>query len=138
MMLKIFWVSLLLASPLISFSQKIAPHLSPRKDTHSLSANFAELRSDHFHSGIDIKTQGVVGKEVVASADGYVYRIGVAPAVSAMHCISDIPQVIVPFMHLDRFIPEIEHYVTNEQYSRRTFALISIRLPVCSPSSRAI
>lgn len=40
-----------------------------------LSGNFAELRTDHFHSGIDIKTQGVTGKEVHAIEDGYVSRI---------------------------------------------------------------
>ena len=40
-----------------------------------LSGNFAELRADHFHSGIDLKTQGVTGKKVHAIEDGYVSRI---------------------------------------------------------------
>ena len=44
-----------------------------------LSATFAELRPNHLHSGIDIKTQGVEGKAVYAVADGYVSRIGVSP-----------------------------------------------------------
>lgn len=125
MMLKIFWVSLLLASPLISFSQKDSTtFISPVKIPILLSANFAELRNDHFHSGIDIKTQGVVGKEVVAAADGYVYRIGVAASGfgNALYIRHPSGHSTV-YAHLDRFIPEIEHYVTNEQYSRRTFAL---------------
>ncbi len=42
--------------------------ISPVKIPLALSANFGELRIDHFHSGIDIKTQGVTGKEVVAAA----------------------------------------------------------------------
>jgi len=53
--------------------------ISPVKIPLLLSANFGELRLDHFHSGIDIKTQGVTGKEVVSAADGYVYRISVSP-----------------------------------------------------------
>ena len=40
-----------------------------------LAGNFGELRSNHFHAGIDIKTQGVIGKNVYATADGYVSRI---------------------------------------------------------------
>ena len=40
-----------------------------------LSGNFGELRSTHFHSGIDIKTQGKTGHNIYAAADGYVSRI---------------------------------------------------------------
>ena len=43
-----------------------------------LSANFMELRTDHFHSGIDIKTQGVEGKKVYSIADGYISRIRIS------------------------------------------------------------
>lgn len=43
------------------------------------SANFGELRPGHFHGGVDIKTDGAVGKELVAVADGYVSRLSVAP-----------------------------------------------------------
>lgn len=45
-----------------------------------LSANYGELRGAHFHSGIDIKTQGVTGKPVLAMADGYVARIEIGRA----------------------------------------------------------
>lgn len=43
-----------------------------------LSGNFGELRSGHFHAGIDIKTQGTSGKNIRAIADGYVSRINVS------------------------------------------------------------
>lgn len=42
-----------------------------------LSGSFGELRSSHFHSGIDIKTQGTIGHNVYAVADGYISRIKV-------------------------------------------------------------
>lgn len=43
------------------------------------SASFGEMRENHFHSGVDIKTDGVEGKAVVAVADGYVSRVSLAP-----------------------------------------------------------
>ena len=42
-----------------------------------LSGNMGELRSSHFHAGLDIKTNGVEGLEVYSAADGYVSRIRV-------------------------------------------------------------
>ena len=40
-----------------------------------LVANFGELRNNHFHGGIDLKTEHVTGKNLLAIADGYVSRI---------------------------------------------------------------
>ena len=44
-----------------------------------LSGNFGELRSNHFHSGIDFKTQGKTGFRIYCAADGYVSRVLVSP-----------------------------------------------------------
>ena len=44
--------------------------VSPLKDEPSLSATFAELRNDHFHSGLDYRTGGVTGKEVM---EGWIF-----------------------------------------------------------------
>ncbi len=98
--------------------------IAPLKIPVALSANFGELRVDHFHSGIDIKTQGVTGKEVVAPADGYVYRISITPggfgnALYLMHA-SGYSTV---YGHLDRFIPGIEEYVKSQQYERKSFTV---------------
>lgn len=45
----------------------------------SLSGNFMEPRSDHFHSGLDIRTDGQEGVPVKAVADGWVSRIKISP-----------------------------------------------------------
>ena len=66
----------LLATP--THAQQISheEYCYPLLDVRRLySANFGEMRPDHFHSGIDIKTDGVEGKGVVAIADGYIARI---------------------------------------------------------------
>lgn len=96
--------------------------ISPIKIPALLSSNFGELRLDHFHSGIDLKTQGVTGKEVVSAADGYIYRISVAPggfgnAIYIRHS-SGYSTV---YGHLDRFIPKVAEYVKKSQYEKKSF-----------------
>lgn len=44
-----------------------------------LAGNFGELRSNHFHMGIDIKTQGVEGQDILSVDDGHVSRIKISP-----------------------------------------------------------
>jgi hypothetical protein len=87
-----------------------------------LSSNFGELRIDHFHSGIDIKTQGETGKEVVAAADGYIYRISVSPGGFGNALYVKHPSgYSTVYAHLDRFTPEVESYVRAQQYEKQSF-----------------
>jgi len=98
--------------------------IPPVKIPVSLSSNFGELRIDHFHSGIDIKTQGVIGKEVVSCADGFIYRIGVSPTGFGKALYVKHPSgYSTVYAHLDRFTPEIEAYVKAIQYERKSFAV---------------
>lgn len=98
--------------------------ISPVKIPLALSANFGELRIDHFHSGLDIKTQGVTGKEVVSAANGYVYRISVSPGGFGKALYIRHPSgYSTVYGHLDRFIPEIEEYVTNSQYEKKSYLI---------------
>src|SRR5215213_1634866 len=46
----------------------------------SLSGNFGELRPNHFHMGLDLKTERRENLPVHASADGYISRIKIEPA----------------------------------------------------------
>ena len=55
------------------------PFISPFDFPLLLSGNFGELRSNHFHGGVDFKTQGVVGKPIRCIADGYISRVTVTP-----------------------------------------------------------
>jgi hypothetical protein len=98
--------------------------ISPVKIPLALSANFGELRSDHFHSGIDVKTQGVTGKEVIAAASGYVYRISISPGGfgKALYLRHPSGHSTV-YGHLDRFSGEIDQYVQEQQYLKKSFAV---------------
>ncbi len=98
--------------------------ISPVKIPLLLSANFGELRIDHFHSGIDIKTQGVTGKEVLAAASGYIYRIGVSPGGFGKALYIRHPTgYSTVYGHLDKFTDEIEEYVKSNQYEKKSFTV---------------
>src|SRR5512138_2092254 len=78
---KLFILILILASASHLFPQTTYPKdyfRSPLAIRLLLSGNFGEVRANHFHSGIDIKTGGVEGQPVYAVADGYVSRIKVS------------------------------------------------------------
>ncbi len=84
------------------------------------SANFGEMRPGHFHSGIDIKTDGVVGKPVVAAADGYIARIAVtAGGFGRAVYIAHPNGTTTVYAHLDSFRDDIERFVLNERYRTR-------------------
>ena len=89
-----------------------------------LSGNFGELRSNHFHGGLDFKTQGVVGKPLLAIADGYISKVTVTPGGygNALYLTHDNGYTSV-HGHLDRFLPEIAELVHKKQYEEQTFAV---------------
>jgi hypothetical protein len=119
LLLPLFFISAMVAG------QKGANQfISPLKIPLYLSASFGELRADHFHSGIDIKTQGVTGKEVIASDDGYVYLLLVSPGGFGRAIFIRHPSgYSTVYAHLDRYKPEIEDYVKTKQYENKSFGV---------------
>lgn len=89
-----------------------------------LSGNFGELRSNHFHSGVDFKTQGVVGKSIKCVADGYISRVTVRPGGygKALYVIHDNGYMTV-YGHLERFPDAVEHRVREAQYEKESFSV---------------
>lgn len=89
-----------------------------------LSGNFGELRSNHFHGGLDFKTQGVEGKPIHCPADGYISRISVTPGGygNALYITHDNGYTTV-HGHLKAFTKEIKEIVKEHQYTYQTFAM---------------
>ncbi|MDE6802686.1 MAG: M23 family metallopeptidase, partial [Muribaculaceae bacterium] len=90
-----------------------------------LSGNFGELRNNHFHSGVDFKTQGRTGLPVYCAADGYVSRVLVSPwgfgrAVYVTH-----PELglVTVYGHLQSFATRIDNPVRGRQYADETFSI---------------
>lgn len=89
-----------------------------------LSANFGELRGNHFHSGIDLKTQGVEGKKVYAIEDGYVARIGVNTGGYGLVLYINHPNGETSvYAHLQSFAPKIAKLVKERQYKSERYAI---------------
>lgn len=115
---------LLLLANLISVSQNTTypQYPNPVKIPVYLSATFAELRSNAFHAGVDIKTQGVEGEEVFAVADGYVSRIGVSPyGYGKVLYITHNDGYTSVYAHLSKFNKRITEFVKSKQYEDESF-----------------
>jgi len=114
---------------LATFSQpldKIDPYYYsvPVKIPVFLAGNFAELRPNHFHGGIDIKTQGRTGIPVFAAADGFISRINISPKGYGRALYIDHPNgTTTVYGHLESFTPQIDEYIRNIQYEKETFTI---------------
>jgi hypothetical protein len=89
-----------------------------------LSGTFAEPRNTHFHAGIDIKTEGLEGKNIYAVADGYISRIGVSPTGYGNALYITHPNGLVSvYGHLQKFSYKIQDWVKQQQHLNKNFAL---------------
>lgn len=90
----------------------------------SLSANFGELRPNHFHSGIDLKTQAVVNKPVYSIADGYISRINISPSGYGLALYINHPDGKTSvYGHLNSYAPAIAKYIKEEQYKQERYSI---------------
>jgi len=97
---------------------------SPIDFSVSLSGSFGEIRKNHFHSGIDIRTQGVQGKPVYAVADGYVARVLVSPwGFGRAIYVAHPNGYTTVYGHLRSFNGKLSSWVRAQQYKDESFAL---------------
>jgi len=119
----LFFLGLLFTT--ISFGQKKYPtnyFRNPLDIETILAGTFGELRSNHFHAGIDIKTQRKEGLPVYAAADGYISRIKVALwGYGKVIYISHPNGYTSVYGHLSKFGNGIEDYVKSIQYEKESY-----------------
>lgn len=97
---------------------------SPLDIPSLLSANFGELRTDHFHAGIDFKTQGKIGHKLYACADGYISRIKITSAGYGKTIYINHPNGLTTvYGHMDEFNLQIENYTRQGQYSKQSYEI---------------
>lgn len=86
-----------------------------------LSGNFAELRSNHFHGGIDFKTLGSIGHPIYSFDEGWVSRILISPTGygNALY-VTHHNGLTTVYAHLHKFAPEIQQYIKEYQYKTET------------------
>lgn len=90
----------------------------------AFSGSFGDLRTDHFHSGVDLRTNGRTGINIVAVEKGFVSRIKVSATGFGKAIYIDHPNgKTTVYAHLDRFAGRIAEYVENAQYHKKTFEI---------------
>ena len=89
----------------------------PVKAKIGIAANFGELRPNHYHMGLDCRTDQKVNVPVVAAADGYIARVKVEPSGFGCAIYIDHPNGLTTlYAHLNDLYPELQQYVKDQQY----------------------
>jgi hypothetical protein len=95
---------------------------NPLGISFSLAGTFGEIRTDHYHMGIDIRTQGREGLVVHAVADGYVSRVVVSPYGYGNALYITHPNGYISlYGHLSHFNKAITKYVKEKQYAAEKY-----------------
>ena len=115
-------ILLLLTTQTYLFAQD---YRSPLDIPHALSANFGELRANHFHSGVDFKTQQVINKPIYSIEAGYISRISISAGGYGLALYIDHPATghTSVYGHLDSFSKKIADYVVQKQYEQETYVI---------------
>ncbi|CAN5228825.1 M23 family metallopeptidase [soil metagenome] len=108
----------------LSFLSDSVSYLWPTNASPYLSSTFAETRSAHLHSGIDIRTWGREGYEVYATRDGVVHRIGISPnGYGKVIYLKHKDDSYSVYAHLHRFEPVLHAYTDSIRLQEYRFEL---------------
>ena len=97
---------------------------SPLDIPLKLSANFGELRPNHFHMGIDYRTNGVEGIKIFAIEDGYIARVKVSPFGYGKVVYINHPNGITSvYAHCSSFSGKLDSIVKQKQIEQQNFEI---------------
>ncbi len=134
--LALFTFTNALAQEMISGKTYPKDYFRPPLDiAPALAASFGEIRSNHFHSGLDFRTLQREGLPVYAPADGYISRLRIQSGGGGNALYITHPNGFsTVYMHLQRYSPRIAQIVKNYQYRIQAFEvdfpLLPIEIPV--------
>ncbi|MBZ4189681.1 M23 family metallopeptidase [Niabella beijingensis] len=128
-MAKFFFLSVLLLTGAVSQAQLYKKPAYPQQYFRwptllnpDIVANMGELRSNHWHMGLDVRTNQKVNQQVVAAADGYIAFVGIEPLSWGRWIIINHPNGLSTlYGHLNDFRPDLEAYVKNYQYQEESW-----------------
>ncbi len=97
---------------------------NPLEIPMSLSGNFGELRSNHYHMGLDLRTNARENLRVFAAASGYISRIKIEPGGFGRAIYIQHPNGYTTlYAHLNAFFPALEQWVKRQQYRLSSWKL---------------
>ena len=98
---------------------------NPLRIPIALSGNFGELRPNHYHMGLDLKTDSRENLPVYAAADGFVSRIKIEPGGFGRAIYVSHPNGFTTlYAHLNNFNPRLEDYVKRKQYELESWEVM--------------
>ena len=90
----------------------------------ALAANFGELRPNHFHMGLDCKTDKKQNLPVLAAAAGYIAKVKIESFGFGRAIYINHPNGLTTlYAHLNDFDSSLEKYVTAQQYKLKSWAV---------------
>lgn len=102
----------------------------PVKATIGIAANFGELRPNHYHMGLDCKTDQRQNVPVIAAADGYIAKVKIEPFGFGRCIYINHPNGLTTlYAHLNDFYPALEKYIADQQYKAESWQLFLENIP---------
>ena len=115
--------------PVISFAQSEKKYPQnyfrwPVNIKPEIVANLGELRANHWHMGLDIRTNQKENLQVYAAAAGYIAKIRIERnGFGRCIWINHPNGYTTLYGHLNNFFPALEQYVAEQQYKQETWAI---------------
>lgn len=124
-MIRLIHIFTLLLLSQIIFSQSYPQFRSPVKHKIALSGSFGELRTGHFHAGLDIKSKrGIEGDSIFSIGAGYISRIKVEPGGYGYSIYINHPNGYTSvYAHLKEYEESIKEYVYQVQAEEMCFTI---------------
>jgi len=121
LLMKIKVVFFILYWSALAFSQSPFHYVWPIDSPFVMTANYGELRPNHFHAGIDFSTRGRINLPVYSIDEGYVSRIRVSPTGYGKCIYVTHPNGKVSvYGHLNAFSLKIGNAAKEFQYSTQS------------------
>ncbi|MFD1756184.1 M23 family metallopeptidase [Rufibacter sediminis] len=129
-------VAFLVGSSGVALSQSPAPVPAPQAPFNAnpftfpikpgtqnfLSGSMGEIRPNHFHGGIDIKTEGKIGLPVYAAGDGYISRVKISSyGYGNLVYVTHPNGLVTTYAHLNHLVPALADYMLGVQYQKKSF-----------------
>lgn len=89
-----------------------------------LAGGYGEIRPNHFHTGMDMKTNSVENLKVLSAAEGYISRISISHSGYGNALYVNHPNgYTTVYAHLNDFYPELQKWVIEQQYKEKKWAI---------------
>jgi murein DD-endopeptidase MepM/ murein hydrolase activator NlpD len=96
----------------------------PLGNIPGIAANFGELRPNHYHMGLDCRTDSHENMPVYAAAEGYIAKVTIDPSGFGRSIRINHPNGLTTlYAHLNDFNPALEKYITEQQYRQETWKI---------------